>query len=70
MAESTLVSAETACEILHKALPRKRSDVAASMIKKKHCTRLSQEHPAGVKCRVILGLRASQAPTSACLCAA
>lgn len=24
MAESTLVSAETACEILHKAFPRKR----------------------------------------------
>jgi hypothetical protein len=34
---------------------------------KKHSTRLIHKHPVGVECRVMRGLRASQALTSACL---
>ena len=37
------------------------------MTEKKHSTRLSQEHPVGVKCSLTLGSFASQALTSACL---
>ena len=37
---------------------------------KKHSTRLIQEHPVGVKCRVTRGFFSSQARTSACLCVA
>ena len=37
------------------------------MIEKKTSTRFSQEPEVGVKCRVIRGLRASQACTAGCL---
>ena len=37
------------------------------MAEKKHSTRLTRSTPVAVKCRVTLGLRASQALTSACL---
>jgi hypothetical protein len=42
------------------------------MIEKKHPTRLSQEQPAGVRCRVIRWFsgRASHPRTSACSCVA
>ena len=40
------------------------------MTEKKHSTRLSQEQPVGVKCRVTRGFFASHVRTSACLCVA